>query len=59
MSDDPQPRLPDIPLPPSDPPPPADAPPRYETANRRQIELTPTDLDALLPPGHAARLVSL
>jgi transposase len=33
------------------------APPRYETANRTQIELTPTDLEALLPPGHAARLV--
>jgi transposase len=34
-----------------------DGPPRYETANRTQIELTPTDLEALLPPGHAARLV--
>ena len=32
-------------------------PARYETANRTQIELTPTDLEALLPPGHAARLV--
>jgi len=31
--------------------------PRVETANRTQIELTPTDLEALLPPGHAARLV--
>lgn len=31
--------------------------PRLETANRSQIELTPTDLEALLPPGHAARLV--
>jgi len=31
--------------------------PRLETANRTQIELTPTDLEALLPPGHAARLV--
>jgi transposase len=30
---------------------------RYATANRTQIELTPTDLEALLPPGHAARLV--
>jgi transposase len=30
---------------------------RYETAHRTQIELTPTDLDGLLPPGHAARLV--
>jgi len=34
-----------------------DAPPRYETANRTQIELQPCDLEALLPPGHAARLV--
>jgi transposase len=36
---------------------PVDTPPRYETANRTQVELTPTDLEALLPPGHAARLV--
>jgi transposase len=34
-----------------------DGPARYETANRTQIELTPTDLETLLPPGHAARLV--
>jgi transposase len=34
-----------------------DAPARYETANRAQIELQPCDLEALLPPGHAARLV--
>jgi transposase len=34
-----------------------DASPRYETANRTQVELTPTDLESLLPPGHAARLV--
>lgn len=34
-----------------------DAPPRYETANRDQIELQPCDLESLLPPGHAARLV--
>jgi len=34
-----------------------DAPARYETANRTQIELQPCDLEALLPPGHAARLV--
>lgn len=34
-----------------------DAPVRYETANREQIELQPCDLEALLPPGHAARLV--
>lgn len=31
--------------------------PRFETANRTQIELQPCDLEALLPPGHAARLV--
>lgn len=31
--------------------------PRYETANRTQVELLPVDLEALLPPGHAARLV--
>jgi transposase len=30
---------------------------RFETANRTQIELQPVDLDAILPPGHAARLV--
>jgi transposase len=34
-----------------------EAPVRYQTANRTQIELQPCDLDALLPPGHAARLV--
>jgi transposase len=34
-----------------------EAPPRYQTANRQQIELQPCDLEALLPPGHAARLV--
>lgn len=34
-----------------------DAPVRYETANRNQIELQPCDLETLLPPGHAARLV--
>jgi transposase len=31
--------------------------PRYETANRTQIELQPCDLESVLPPGHAARLV--
>ena len=36
---------------------PADGGPLYETANRSQVELTPTDLEALLPPGHAARLI--
>jgi len=35
----------------------AETPPRYETANRTQVELVPTDLEALLPLGHAARLV--
>jgi transposase len=34
-----------------------DAPARYETANRTQPELVPYDVDAVLPPGHAARLV--
>ncbi len=34
-----------------------DAAPRFETANRQQIELQPCDLETLLPPGHAARLV--
>lgn len=31
--------------------------PRFETAHRDQIELQPCDLESLLPPGHAARLV--
>ena len=31
--------------------------PRYETANRAQVELQPCDLERVLPPGHAARLV--
>jgi transposase len=34
-----------------------DTPPRFETANRQQVELQPCDLEAVLPPGHAARLV--
>jgi transposase len=34
-----------------------DGPLRLETANRAQVELTPTDLESLLAPGHAARLV--
>lgn len=34
-----------------------DGAPRYQTANRTQVELAPCDLEALLPPGHAARLV--
>lgn len=31
--------------------------PRYEEPNRTQVELQPCDLESLLPPGHAARLV--
>ena len=57
MSDDRDPLLPEFPPPTQGPQDPADTAPRYETANRTQIELTPTDLEALLPPGHAARLV--
>ena len=57
MSDDTDPLWPACPPPTGGPQDPADTPPRYETANRTQIELTPTDLEALLPPGHAARLV--
>jgi transposase len=34
-----------------------DTEPRYETPNRTQVELYPSDLEGLLPPGHAARLV--
>lgn len=50
-------RLPDVALPPMALEADDDGPARYETANRTQIELTPTDLEELLPPGHAARLV--
>lgn len=39
------------------PAPTEDTPARYETANRVQVELRMTDLEELLPPGHAARLV--
>lgn len=35
----------------------ADTEPRYETPNRAQVELYPSDLEGLLPLGHAARLV--
>lgn len=35
----------------------APAAPRYESANRTQVELVPIDLEGLLPPDHAARLV--
>ena len=56
MSDDTSPVL--LELPRIDSPSPEGEPaPRYETANRTQIELTPTDLEALLPPGHMAWLV--
>ena len=34
-----------------------EGPVRYQTVNRTQVELLPCDLEALLPPGHAARLV--
>jgi transposase len=36
---------------------PAETAPRYEAPNRAQVELYPCDLESLLPPGHAARLV--
>src|SRR5438876_10566935 len=52
-----EPLLPNVP----DVPPPApkspDTEPRYEGPNRAQVELYPCDLETLLPPGHAARLV--
>ena len=57
MSDDTDPLLPECPPPTQGPQDSADTAPRYETANRTQVELTPTDLEELLPPGHAARLV--
>jgi len=57
MSDDPQPTIPGLPTPEARPTEAPGGPARYETANRTQIELTPTDLEGLLPPGHAARLV--
>ena len=54
------PNLPEVPPPPdtkaSDPKPP-DTEPRYAVPNRAQVELYPCDLETLLPPGHAARLV--
>lgn len=46
-----------FPVQPPPAPPEDDRPVRYETAQRHQIELQPCDLEALLPPGHAARLV--
>ena len=57
MPDDRHPTLPEIPEARVAPADGAGGAPRYETANRTQIELTPTDLEGLLPPGHAARLV--
>jgi transposase len=57
MQDSDDPTLPEIPAATPAPGRDADTAPRYETANRTQIELTPTDLETLLPPGHAARLV--
>ena len=57
MSDADAPTLPEIPAATPSTERDADGAARYETANRTQIELTPTDLEALLPPGHAARLV--
>src|SRR5215203_6541861 len=56
MRDAQDPMLPGVSVPAEEPAAPAGEA-RYETANRTQIELTPTDLEGLLPPGHAARLV--
>lgn len=36
---------------------PSDTEPRYDVPNRAQVEWYPCDLETLLPPGHAARLV--
>ena len=54
MSDPLLPNLPDVP---PTAPKPAETEPRYEVPNRAQVELYPCDLETLLPPGHAARLV--
>src|SRR5713101_223324 len=54
MSDPRLPNLPDMPPPPPTQP---DTEPRYDVPNRAQVELYPCDLETLLPPGHAARLV--
>src|SRR5438034_7055076 len=51
------PRLPHLPDEPLKTPAPPDTEPRYEAPNRSQVELYPCDLETLLPPGHAARLV--
>ncbi len=47
--------LPEVNLTPAEAP--ADTEPRYDVPNRAQVELYPCDLETLLPPGHAARLV--
>jgi len=54
MSDKLLPELQDVP--PTTPKPP-DTEPRYDVPNRAQVELYPCDLETLLPPGHAARMV--
>jgi transposase len=54
MSEPLLPNLPDVPPPTPKPP---DTEPRYDVPNRAQVELYPCDLETLLPPGHAARLV--
>jgi transposase len=54
MSD---PLLPNFPDEPPNPLTPPDTEPRYDVPNRAQVELYPCDLETLLPPGHAARLV--
>src|SRR5712691_11183782 len=54
MSD---PLLPTFPDEPPKTPAPPDTEPRYDVPNRTQVELYPCDLETLLPPGHAARLV--
>src|SRR5437667_5648972 len=51
------PLLPNLPDVPPTAPKPAETEPRYEVPNRAQVELYPCDLETLLPPGHAARLV--
>ena len=49
--------LPTFPDEPPKTPAPPDTEPRYDVPNRTQVELYPCDLETLLPPGHAARLV--
>lgn len=57
MSDDRSPLLPGFVAAPPDATVDGETAARVETANRAQLELTATDLESLLPPGHAARLV--